>query len=747
MACAIDAICWTIQSGEKVMPALSITPPFPVFTDKNGTPLEDGYVYIGVANLEPVTNPINVYWNNILTTSAVQPIRTLAGYPSYYGTPSRIYTGEIAYSIKVFDKNGNIVFSSPFNTGPDVLVDFAVSEEVQVATAGQTVFNLANSYSPGTNSLTVYVDGVNQYDGSSYSYQETNGTTVTFNQGLHVGALVKFTTAIQLSGGATDASQVSYTPPFTGSVPTNVEDKLAEWVSPADFGAIGNAAPDGSSGTNDAAAFALLEAAYTNIVVNMQGKFYLVNSPIPTANNYINGKFVVAAASTDDQPVNFALGYRALSVNDYVPLQWPAGGGIDYASGNYNTAVGDSTLQANTTGRRNTALGSLALFTNTTGYYNTAVGPLALYNNTSGGENTAVGVQAGQSNTTGSDNVAVGSGAMSQHSTTNDCVAVGRQALQIASASTARVVAIGRQAAWKYTTGVDTVAIGYQALSAPGSVGSYNVAVGSAALGQTTTGDSNIAVGRRAANATTTGAGNVALGNDAMVGSGLPCTGSNNVAVGNTALPNITTGEYNIGIGASAASAITTGNYNVIVGRASGTAITSGSNNVAVGEQALTDITTGAQNTAVGSGAQAGGTTFNNVTVLGYGATGTNSNEVVLGNSSVGSLRCQVALTVVSDERDKVRFSDVPGLDFVNGVDAFVGKWNKRDGSENPEGTFAFLSAQNLQKMQSQFGVDLGLVNANNPDKLAATYERMIPVLVKAIQDLSREVAALKTTC
>jgi hypothetical protein len=74
------------------MSALSIQVPFPVFQDRDGQPLEAGYVWIGAANLDPQTNPINVYWDAALTISAPQPIRTLAGYPSRSwnaGTPVR----------------------------------------------------------------------------------------------------------------------------------------------------------------------------------------------------------------------------------------------------------------------------------------------------------------------------------------------------------------------------------------------------------------------------------------------------------------------------------------------------------------------------------------------------------------------------------------------------------------------------------------------------------------------------------
>lgn len=128
-------------------------------------------------------------------------------------------------------------------------VNFTNDQEIQTATAGQTVFTLTTmAYLPGTNSLSVFVDGVNQYGpGASYAYEETNSTTVTFNSGLHVGAEVKFSTTQLQGAGAIDASQVSYDPPFTGSVATNVEAKLEQTVSVKDFGAVGDGVTDDSA--------------------------------------------------------------------------------------------------------------------------------------------------------------------------------------------------------------------------------------------------------------------------------------------------------------------------------------------------------------------------------------------------------------------------------------------------------------------------------------------------------------------
>lgn len=94
------------------MSALSVQPTFPIFTDIDGQPLENGYIWIGIANLDPQTNPVQVYWDAALTLPAAQPIRTLAGYPANSGTPARLYVNS-DYSIRVMNKNGSTVYSAP----------------------------------------------------------------------------------------------------------------------------------------------------------------------------------------------------------------------------------------------------------------------------------------------------------------------------------------------------------------------------------------------------------------------------------------------------------------------------------------------------------------------------------------------------------------------------------------------------------------------------------------------------------
>ena len=170
-------------------------------------------------------------------------------------------------------------------------VNFTNDQEIQVATAGQTVFTLTTmAYLPGTHSLSVFVDGVNQYGpGASYAYEETNNTTVTFTSGLHVGAEVKFSTTQLQGAGAIDASQVSYDPPFTGSVATNVEAKLAQTVSVKDFGAVGDGVTDDTAAIQAALNYvaSLSNASPTFVLFPGQNnEVYAIESQIVVDSDY-----------------------------------------------------------------------------------------------------------------------------------------------------------------------------------------------------------------------------------------------------------------------------------------------------------------------------------------------------------------------------------------------------------------------------------------------------------------------------
>lgn len=155
----------------------SIVAPYPAFADIDGQPLEDGYINIGAASLNPITNPIDVYWDSGLTITAAQPIRTSGGYPVYQGTPARFYV-YVDYSIQVKDKKGTVVYTSlsgNANNGGSIV-------ENATGTGSQLVFTVS------TFPISIYINGVYQ---NQNTYSFANGS-VTFSQAPPVTSIIEF---------------------------------------------------------------------------------------------------------------------------------------------------------------------------------------------------------------------------------------------------------------------------------------------------------------------------------------------------------------------------------------------------------------------------------------------------------------------------------------------------------------------------------------------------------------------------
>jgi hypothetical protein len=93
-----------------------LAPPYPIFTDKSGSPLDNGYLYFGTVNLNPETNPIAVYYDSSLTQPAAQPLRTSNGYVMRNGSPAIIYANS-QFSVTVRDKKRTLVIYSPVGYG------------------------------------------------------------------------------------------------------------------------------------------------------------------------------------------------------------------------------------------------------------------------------------------------------------------------------------------------------------------------------------------------------------------------------------------------------------------------------------------------------------------------------------------------------------------------------------------------------------------------------------------------------
>jgi len=159
------------------MSALSVQPPYPAFAEADGQPLEDGYIWIGTVNLNPIVNPIAVYWNSALTISAVQPIRTSGGYAVYLGTPARIYVAS-DYSIQVQDKNGTVVYTSLNDNA------FGGGSVATNATGNgtQTIFPVSSL------PFAIYINGVYQNQ-NTYAFASGN---VTFSQAPPLTSIIEF---------------------------------------------------------------------------------------------------------------------------------------------------------------------------------------------------------------------------------------------------------------------------------------------------------------------------------------------------------------------------------------------------------------------------------------------------------------------------------------------------------------------------------------------------------------------------
>jgi hypothetical protein len=252
--------------------------------------------------------------------------------------------------------------------------------------------------------------------------------------------------------------------------------------------------------------------------------------------------------------------------------------------------------------------------------------------------------------------------------------------------------------------------IGFQAGS---SLGNYSTAVGRYAL-NASTGQGNTGVGFQSGRLQTTGFGNTSLGafsNNDLI------TGNQNTAIGYYALRYATSSNNSTGVGGQSLLNLTIGNNNTALGQDSGRNITTGDNNVCIGFNAQ------ATSAAV-------------------------SNEITLGNAVNSVLRCAVtSITALSDARDKKEIEELPvGLDFVNKLKPVKFVWDDRDeNGKHDVKDFGFI-AQDLKAAQEEINLaeTLKLVYESNPEKLEASYGKLVPILVKAIQELSEEVTKLK---
>jgi len=281
------------------------------------------------------------------------------------------------------------------------------------------------------------------------------------------------------------------------------------------------------------------------------------------------------------------------------------------------------------------------------------------------------------------------------------------------------------------------------------------------------------------------------------VPSGLSGNPQGNTVLGIDGGDALTSGSNNTFIGNDAGKSVTNTTSNTAIGQNS-LGYHNGNNNVAIGTDAMQGASffsgTGADNVAIGFNAGSGSspTAFSNSILIGKDAATSpvgRSNYIVLGNSSHTvlqipglqsgasngdvlmldtatspfGLKLYASGTTPSDARDKKDIEDLPyGLEFINSLKPRKYIWDNRtkivetesfdeDGNPititeefvaNEKGTIGFgFIAQELQEVDNEV---LQLVNDSNEDSLRINYSKLVPVLIKAVQELKAEVELLK---
>jgi hypothetical protein len=469
---------------------------------------------------------------------------------------------------------------------------------------------------------------------------------------------------------------------------------------------------------------------------------------------YLNtaiGKDALARSTSGND--NTALGFQVMCNN---------------LTGTANTGVGSSSLIQVNSGTGNTGLGAYSLLVTDTGCFSTAVGYASGYFSR-GNCNVFLGVYSGCTTGTGCNNVAIGPRvqvplpnsscqlsigyALNCHWLTGDSTKAIKPGAGIIDCANST----GTAGQVLMSNGANAVCWGSAAASIPcscitakgslitGTAANTPTALNVGANGRFLMACSTTATGLcwsclPAATPTSFGvvygqtAGVVSLGNSALLSGG----GNGDTAVGSYALCGATNaGGCNTAVGLSALRNLTTGSANTAVGQGAGYCDT-GCNNIAIGH--LSNLRfDGLSNTG------------NNNIVIGVcaaTATAATSNSITLGNAFITVLRAAVTtITSLSDARDKTNITALPvGLDFINSLSPVKFTWQQREPNEVKDGTSeAGFIAQELKTAQESAGANyLGLVYDENPDKLEASPGKLIPVLVKAIQELSAKNDALE---
>jgi hypothetical protein len=413
-----------------------------------------------------------------------------------------------------------------------------------------------------------------------------------------------------------------------------------------------------------------------------------------------------------------------------------------------NFAAGRLAVYANSTGCGNIGVGNMSLYSNSTGKDNIALGCRSLYKTTVG-NNIALGCYAGFAIVSGSDNIAIGAcayGASTVSSFGNTNIAIGVNSLRSNSGGTDNV-SIGRCTLYSNSQGNCNIAISDRALLS-NTTGYLNIAIGSQSLSDNTTGIFNIAIGHSALAKNTIGDENIAIGRQALQSCEVNGDACYNIAIGSIALYNAYCRD-NIGIGFSTLYSTTTGSYNVAVGSCALYSIATTSNNTAIGYRALASNTgTG----SVGIGYQAGySCTASNILVIGN----TNSTWLVFGcfsNNTICNAANSASWNTTSDSRIKENVVTIPcATNTLAQLNPVIFDYTENHSERMSWDcckricNYGFIAQEFEQVFPKYVTKSAEIVDDVEVEDFRSINDgHLVPLLVKAIQELEAKIQALE---
>jgi hypothetical protein len=163
---------------------------------------------------------------------------------------------------------------------------------------------------------------------------------------------------------------------------------------------------------------------------------------------------------------------------------------------------------------------------------------------------------------------------------------------------------------------------------------------------------------------------------------------------------------------------------------------TTNNGNIAIGQEAGYNITGGRNNLLLGNSATAG--------------TSTTCNEITIGTTAYTNQRAPSSTwNALSDARDKTNVENMPvGLEFLREVRPVKFTWAIRNTDEThprynmPDSGFI---AQELLATADKYNANswLKVASNSNPDEIYADPGRLLPVTIKAVQELTDQIDAL----